>query len=99
MASWLKVMPDRLVPIASKRALSSALNVSHWLFVTAANSAPRPIVSATAMSSAQAVERREVSFVHSERSTRAWVTAIGRSIVAAVMLLPPRVSGTRRRRG
>ena len=42
--------------------------------VTAAKSSGRPIVNSTATKSDQRVERSESSFVHSERTTRAWVT-------------------------
>ena len=76
-------MPARLTPTGLKLARSAALNVWYWLAVTAEKIAPRPISSATADSSVHMVDRRERNFVHSERSTRPWVTFSGGAPAAA----------------
>src|ERR1700745_3597429 len=73
-ATTAKMTPFRLVVTGLKAALATAVNVWYWLAVTPENSAPRPIISATAASRVHMVDRKERNFVNSERSTRPWVT-------------------------
>src|ERR1700733_12656822 len=68
-ATTAKLMPSRLVLTGLKAALSAALNVWYWLAVTAENSAPMPMVRATAASRVYRVDRSERNFIHSERIT------------------------------
>jgi hypothetical protein len=90
-------VPCRLVAAGLKAALSAALKVWYWLAVTAENSAPMPIISATAVSRVYMVDRSDRNLVNSESSTRAWVTfsagalaAVGAAGVRTALIgLPP----------
>ena len=73
-AMTAKVVPARLTEIGSNEAICAGLNVWYWLAFTAETSAPIPIMSTSAVSRSHTVDRRERNFVHSERSTRSWVT-------------------------
>src|SRR5215470_12570000 len=96
-ATTAKMTPFRLVVTGLKVALSAALKVWYWLAVTAENSAPMPIISATAVSRVYIVDRSERNLVNSESSTRAWVTfsagtlgAVGAAGVRTALIgLPP----------
>src|SRR5437773_3610577 len=96
-ATTAKKTPFRLVVTGLKLALSAALKVWYWLAVTAENSAPMPIISATAVSSVYMVDRSDRNLVNSESSTRAWVTfsagalaAVGAAGVRTALIgLPP----------
>ena len=109
-ATTAKTVPCRLVAAGLKAALSAALKVWYWLAVTAENSAPMPIISATAVSRVYMVDRSDRNLVNSESSTRAWVTfsagalaAVGAAGVRTALIgLPPpqrhRGNGSRRSR-
>jgi hypothetical protein len=107
IASCANSMPFRLVEIGLKLARSAGLKVWYWLAETPENSAPMPIESTTAASSVQTVERSDRNLIHSDSTTRAWVTRnacgpvagamVGAEVREVVMPPPPlwrRPSGT-----
>ena len=73
-ATTANAVPARLTLTGLKVARWAGLKVWYWLALTAENSAPMPIIRTSATSSVHTVERSERNLVHSERSTRAWVT-------------------------
>ncbi len=74
IANCARLKPARLVVTGLNVARSLALNVWYSLATTEENNALTPIISATAISRVQTVERTERNFVHSERRIRRWVT-------------------------
>src|SRR5664279_1707106 len=69
-ASWAKKVPVSEVEIA----LAPGSKPVAWLAVMAANIAPRPIITTTAINRVETVDRRERNLVHSDNRTRTWVT-------------------------
>ena len=106
-ATTANIMPLRLVLTGLKLARSAGPKVWYWLAVTAENSALMPIISTTATSRVQTVERTVRNLVNSETSTRAWVTlstgSAGRadagSEVRTAVIGPPPSRRRRVRRG
>jgi len=107
MASWASWTPVRLTAVGSKAATASGW-VGGRVTRSTQYSAPNPTIRTTAASSDQAVEGTERSLVHSERTTRAWVTrwpvAAGRAgerwrVAVMTVLLRSWGRGTRPRPG
>jgi hypothetical protein len=69
-ASWAKNVPVSEVEMA----VAPGSNPVVSLAVMAANIAPSPIITTTAISRVATVDRRERNLVHSDNRTRAWVT-------------------------
>ena len=96
IASCETLTPASAMSSGFRSARSPGLIESQCDAVTAAKRTGRAIVSKTAASSDQRVERREWSFVHSERATLVCVTrpvcaALGRWPAFAIALMrPPR---------
>ena len=94
IASWETLTPASAMSSGFRFARSPELIEPQCEEVTAAKSAGSPIVSRTATNSDQRVERSERSFVHSERTTRAWVTrpvcASRGSVPMPAIVLTPR---------
>ena len=80
------------VPVSDvEMAVTPGSNPVVWLAVMAANIAPRPIISTTAISRVETEERRERNLVHSDSTTRGPVTR-SRGLAELVADMGARVS-------
>ncbi|MGY3679658.1 hypothetical protein ACVWXU_003281 [Streptomyces sp. TE33382] len=65
IASWPRIMPEKLTKVGSKVARSTSVRLSNWAFITAQSAAPIATVTPNAQISVQVVEETVRILVHS----------------------------------
>src|SRR6476620_9538807 len=87
IASCAKKIPARLREVGSKPRASWGSRGGQCDTVTVGTRTDRPTMNTTAASRENTVERRDRSFVHSDRTTRACVTLFGAEVCGRGVLV------------